>query len=216
MKRLMGRTDMEDALKRLDKLTQEEARMAVAENLRATHAVDERVRGVASAVLDVDNNVARVDDRVVGVSDQVAIVNDNLAGVDDRVARVDGRLADVDNMVAVLNDNVASVGDRVAGVDDTVKDIKRSSYSNLISADYRTLHVLLGNQLRDDIYKWLSPPDPSTNHAIACGTHQKKTAAWFFQGRIYQEWKSKGSLLWIHGKRWSCSILHPIPSDDVL
>ena len=221
---------MEDALKRLDKLTQEEARMAVAENLRATHAVDERVRGVASAVLDVDNNVARVDDRVVGISDQVAmvddrvasvddkvaIVNDNLAGVDDRVARIDGRLADVDNMVAVVNDNVASVGDRVAGVDDTVKDIKRSSYSYLIGADYRTLHVLLGNQLRDEIHKWLSSPDPSTNHAIACGTHQKKTAAWFFQGRIYQEWKSKGSLLWIHGKRWSCSILHPIPSDDVL
>ena len=31
---------MDDALKGLDKLTQEEARMAVAENLRATHAVD--------------------------------------------------------------------------------------------------------------------------------------------------------------------------------
>ena len=237
MKRLIGRTDMEDALKRLDKLTQEEARMAVAENLKATHAVDERVRGVASTVVDVDNRVAVVDDRVVGVSDQVArvddrvadiddrmasvddkvaIVNDNLAGVDDRVARVDGRLADVDNMVAVVNDNVASVGDRVAGVDDTVKDIKRSSYSNLISADCRTLNVLLGNQLRDEIHKWLSPPDPSTNHAIACGTHQKKTAAWFFQGRIYQEWKSKGSLLWIHGKRWSYSILHLMPSDAVL
>ena len=35
---------MEDALKRLDKLTQEEARMAVAQNLKATHTVDERVR----------------------------------------------------------------------------------------------------------------------------------------------------------------------------
>ena len=94
--------------------------------------------------------------------------------------------------------------------------IKRSSYINLISADYGFLHILLGNQLRDEIHKWLSPPDPSTNHGIACGTHQKKMAAWFFQGRIYQEWKSKGSLLWIHGKRLSCSISHLIPSDDVL
>ncbi|KAI0281983.1 hypothetical protein BGY98DRAFT_1094591 [Russula aff. rugulosa BPL654] len=32
MKRLIGRTDMEDALKKLDKLTNEEARMAVAQN----------------------------------------------------------------------------------------------------------------------------------------------------------------------------------------
>jgi hypothetical protein len=94
--------------------------------------------------------------------------------------------------------------------------IKRSSYSNLIDADYRTLRILLGNQLRNEIHKWLSPPDPSTNHSIACDTHHKKTAAWFFQGRIYQEWKSKGSLLWIHGKRSSCSTYHLIPSDGFL
>ena len=50
-------------------------------------------------------------------------------------------------------------------------------------------------------HKWLSPPDPSTNHNIACGTHHKKTATWFFQGNIFREWKSTGSLLWIHGKR---------------
>jgi hypothetical protein len=59
-KRLIGRTDMEDALKRLDKLTHEEARMAIAENLRATHAVDERVAGV-------DDRLANVDDKVMEV-----------------------------------------------------------------------------------------------------------------------------------------------------
>ena len=40
-KKLIGRTDMEDALKRLDKLTQEEAWMGIVQNLKATHAVDE-------------------------------------------------------------------------------------------------------------------------------------------------------------------------------
>jgi hypothetical protein len=59
-KRLIGRTDMEDALKRLDKLTHEEVRMAVAENLRATHAVDERVRGVGDKVANVNDRVAEV------------------------------------------------------------------------------------------------------------------------------------------------------------
>ena len=66
-KRLIGRTDIEDALKRLDKLTHEEAWMAIAENLRATHAVDERVRGVADQVLAVDDKVANVDDKVTEV-----------------------------------------------------------------------------------------------------------------------------------------------------
>jgi hypothetical protein len=43
MKKLIGKKDMEDALKRLDKLTQDEARMAAAENLKLTHIVDNKV-----------------------------------------------------------------------------------------------------------------------------------------------------------------------------
>ena len=83
-----------------------------------------------------------------------------------------------------------------------VDQVKRSS-SDLISADYGALRILPENQLRDSIHRWLSPPDPSTNHNIACGTHHKKTASWFFEGSIFREWKSTGSLLWIHGKRLS-------------
>ena len=72
---------MEDALMRLDKLTQEEARMMIAESLRATHAVDERVRGVSEQVLSVDERVAGVNERVAGVDDRVANVNDKVAEV---------------------------------------------------------------------------------------------------------------------------------------
>lgn len=43
MKKLLGRNDIEDALKRLDVLTMEEARMAVAETLNITHKVDDKV-----------------------------------------------------------------------------------------------------------------------------------------------------------------------------
>jgi len=41
---------MEDALTRLDKLTHEEAWMVVAQNLKATHAVDNRVQAVSDTV----------------------------------------------------------------------------------------------------------------------------------------------------------------------
>jgi hypothetical protein len=112
MKKLIGRTDIEDALKRLDKLTQEEARMATAQVLKATHSVDDRVREVA----------------------------------------------------------------------DNVDQVKRLSYNNLVRSGCGASCVLSGNQLWDSLHKWLSPPDPSTNHNIACGTHQKITANWFFQG----------------------------------
>ena len=67
MKKLIGRTEIEDALKRLDKLTQEEARMAAAENLKVAHAVDKRVEGVADTVAVVDDRVKVVDNKVMEV-----------------------------------------------------------------------------------------------------------------------------------------------------
>ena len=59
-KKLIGRTEIEDALKRLDKLTHEEAWMGIAENLRATNAVGESVKGVADKVVAIDKGVAEV------------------------------------------------------------------------------------------------------------------------------------------------------------
>ena len=43
MKKLIGKTEIEDALKRLDKLTQDEARMATAQVLKVTHTVDDKL-----------------------------------------------------------------------------------------------------------------------------------------------------------------------------
>jgi hypothetical protein len=42
----MGKKDMEDALKRLDRLTEEEARMAAAQILSLTHAINNKVTDV--------------------------------------------------------------------------------------------------------------------------------------------------------------------------
>ena len=60
MKRLIGRTDVDDALKKLGKLTDEEARMAVAQNLKATHKVDERVRRVGNTVQQTADDVDQI------------------------------------------------------------------------------------------------------------------------------------------------------------
>ena len=44
----MVRKDIEDALRRLDRLTQEEALMAAAQILNLTHTVDKKVTGVGN------------------------------------------------------------------------------------------------------------------------------------------------------------------------
>ena len=85
-------------------MTAEEARMAVAENLKATHVVDERVRRVATTVETIDNRVANVDDRVVGVDGRVAGIDDKVIRVDDRVAGMDNKMARIDNKVDEIID----------------------------------------------------------------------------------------------------------------
>ncbi len=50
LKKLVGRKEMEDALKRLDKLTQEEARMAAAESLKLMHIVNNKVTAVINGM----------------------------------------------------------------------------------------------------------------------------------------------------------------------
>ena len=94
-KKLIGRTDIENALKRLDKLTHEEAWMGIAQNLKATHAVGEAVREVVDNVAAINNNVAGVGDRVASVDNTVKDVNVIVASVDDRVKVVDDRVAEV-------------------------------------------------------------------------------------------------------------------------
>jgi len=88
--------------------------MATAEALRATHTVDERVRGVA----------------------------DQVVGVDDRVAGVDNRLRDVSDTVATVNDRVRAVDDKVTGAVTDAQAIKRQSPFSYIGPEFRVSHVL--------------------------------------------------------------------------
>ena len=132
LKKLIGRKDIEDGLKRLDRLTREESRMAAAENLKFTHAVDGRVTAVVDTVADINNRVTGVDDRVAGVDERVVGVDERVAGVVDQVAAVD---------------------DRVQLTANNVDEIKRmssltSSVLPVTSADYETLLILQGTNCK--------------------------------------------------------------------
>ncbi|KAN0127638.1 hypothetical protein V8E53_014557 [Lactarius tabidus] len=118
LKKLIGKKEMDDALKRLDKLTQDEARMAAAEILKLTHIV--------------------------------------------------------------MNDGKET------------KQVVQKLANSMDDAKW--------GQVRGSLRKWVTPPDPSTNHTIACGIQHDGSAQWFFRGGIFSEWKSTGSLLWIYGK----------------
>ena len=64
MKRIAGRTDVEDAVQRLDVLTKEENLMMAARNLEATHRVDVNVNETKELTRDVRDNVITIDENV--------------------------------------------------------------------------------------------------------------------------------------------------------
>lgn len=117
-KRLLGRTDIEDALRKLDSLIQGENGMVTAQILKATSELKDDVEKIVAAIQQMQ---------------------------------------------------------KIAGEEEW-------------------------KQIRKDARRWFSPPDPSTNHNIAWKAYHEGTATWFFEGSVFVDWMSIGSLLWVHGK----------------
>jgi hypothetical protein len=76
LKKLAGRTDLEDAVKRLDNLTQEEARMALSEVLRITHGIRDEVKVVDGKVESTINDVKDIVVEVQRVNENVQVAID--------------------------------------------------------------------------------------------------------------------------------------------
>ncbi|KAH8999577.1 hypothetical protein EDB86DRAFT_3242615 [Lactarius hatsudake] len=162
LKKLVGRNDVEDALQRLDRLTQEEARMAAVEALSFARGIDDKVDGINEGVRSVNTKVEGIDNKVGSVTQDVK-----------------------ENGVAIQQ------------VVDQVSDLKR-------------------NELRQNLRKWIAPPNPSVNYNTASDVHHEGTAAWCTKGNTLATWKTSGSLLWIHGKPGSGkSILSTVIIRDI-
>jgi hypothetical protein len=104
--KLTGNRDIEDSLDRLDKLTEEEARMAAAELLKMTHNVDGKVMGVAGQVQDVRGDVQDVRCDVQDVRGDVQDVCFDVQDVRVDVQDARGDLHNVGNMVQDVDDKL--------------------------------------------------------------------------------------------------------------
>jgi hypothetical protein len=179
-RRLAGNTDLEDSLQTLDSLTRAEAQMASTEQLRIAHIIDGRVESVQGDVQGARADVRAARDDVQGVGHGVQVLDWRVQGIDMGLRGMSGRVQGVDDQLS--------------------RDIRSLSFN---SHPMALTNLFSGNRLRDSIRQWLSAPDPSTNHIIARKARHKDTAQWFFQGNIFEEWKSTGPFLWLHGKRAS-------------
>ncbi|KAI9434706.1 hypothetical protein H4582DRAFT_764263 [Lactarius indigo] len=203
-KKLVGRRDIEDALQKLDRLTQDEARMATAEVLRLTHSVDDKVLGVGFQVEGVKKGVQEVDGKVECVDARVQVVGEGVQRVDQNVRTVNDGVKQVDHRVAVINDDVKLILD------------EGKQRSAAIQQIVNTVDDMSRNQLRHDLRNWISPPDPSINYNTACGAHHEGTATWLTRGDAFNRWRADGCLVWVHGKPGSGkSILSSVIIRDI-
>ena len=99
LRKLARLSDFGDALRRLDKLMQEEHRMATARDLRVTHRVNERL-------VNVENDVQGVRETVNGIDERVTVV-------DKRMQAIDCRLNEVDDKIDVIIDGAYFIVDWV-------------------------------------------------------------------------------------------------------
>ena len=121
--------DLEDALKKLDRLTQEEARMAHVEVLRVTHSIRDGVNIVDGKVEELGKQVQCVDDKVQVVIDGTRGMFGRLLSPsdvqpiisDDRQAKVAAK--DIGNKVEEVGDKVEDIGHKVEDMDDKVQCI---------------------------------------------------------------------------------------------
>ncbi|KAF8263290.1 hypothetical protein EI94DRAFT_1741234 [Lactarius quietus] len=216
LRKLAGMADLESALKRLDRLTQEEARMALAEVLKITHDVRDEVREVDGKVASVQDKVGDVGDKVADMGDKVEDIDDNVEDIRDHVEDIRDQaedirdqVEDIRNQVEDIGDQVEDLGDQVQCVDEKVQvvindgrqaRVETQEAKLIIQQTANVIDEVKWNQLKQLLRAWLSPADPSINHNIARKAQLKGSAVWLFQGTIIVEWKSTGSLLWVYGK----------------
>jgi len=122
----VGRSDIEDALRRLEMLTQEEHRMATARDLRATHRVEERVMNVENALQRLEMPVQH-ERRMEATQDLGAVhrvdvthVRVEMIEYDEQTRSIDGRVQDVDERVQCVDERLQGIDERVKAVDNKI------------------------------------------------------------------------------------------------
>ncbi|KAI0284744.1 hypothetical protein BC826DRAFT_1179252 [Russula brevipes] len=103
-------------------------------------------------------------------------VDNRVVGVDERVAGVDDRVRAVDEKVAVVIDDGNKARVVIQQTANDVDQVKRT-------------------QLRQDLHRWLSPSDPSTNHNIACVPTTREQQSGSFKEAYSRAGSPPGSLL---------------------
>ncbi|KAI0280610.1 hypothetical protein BGY98DRAFT_311095 [Russula aff. rugulosa BPL654] len=197
LKKLVGRTDIEDALLRLENAILEETRMAGAETLKGINMLQDMFQGFDERIKDISqkgtNNAessARQTANDVDTAPVIVGIATILPGADKSIKKVE------DNKAHPIQDSVEGVRDGTRNVDNEQGIVEYGA--RVIDGDEMIVRPIASDW--DALSHWLSPPDPSVNLDVARDYHHEGTAVWFTESNTYRRWKEFGSVMWIYGK----------------
>jgi hypothetical protein len=120
----MGKTDVEDALGRLDMLTQEENLMTVARTFKATHEVHEVTQHVDTKVTVIEEVLQQVDGNVRATQDNVMEIQELTLHVDDNVMEIQEVTHHLDDNVMEIQELAYDIKEGTRTIDGNVKVAK--------------------------------------------------------------------------------------------
>ncbi|KAN0118303.1 hypothetical protein V8E52_005279 [Russula decolorans] len=127
LKKLVGKTDIEKALLRLENAILEETRMAATEALKGIHVLQDRMRGVEGMLEGVGDMLQGFDERMrdinqKGINDAENAASQTANNID--TAPMIGPATDKSIKIKVDDDRVHSVQDTVEGVRDGTRNVE--------------------------------------------------------------------------------------------
>jgi len=150
MKRLMGKAEVEDALGRLDMLTQEENLMTVARTFEATHHVIVNVKATQELTRHVDTKVTEVLQQVDG----------NVRAAQELTHHVDENMMEIQELTYDVHADVEVIVEGTRIIDDNVKVTKSgaSIFFNLfVRVPIFSYHILIQQSMNYNVRYSLTP-----------------------------------------------------------
>jgi len=134
LKKLVGRTNVEDALLRLDVLTKEESLMVMTRNLEITHRIDGVVRDVdgnvkATKVLteDIDDNVKAAKVLTEEIDDNSKAIKVLTEDINDKLDATKVRIHDADRNITATKVIVEDIDENVKGIEGVARNVDNST-----------------------------------------------------------------------------------------
>ena len=158
----MGKTEVEDALQRLDMLTQEENLMTVAGIIEATHHVNVNVQHVDTKVTVIEELLQQVDGDVRATQELTRHVDDNMMEVHELTHHVDANVMEIQEITYDVHADVEVIKEGTRTIDHNVKVTNAGA---LIFQFLRTYidHPLLYVKIAIDDLRRSSLPDITIN-----------------------------------------------------